>query len=86
MESLNINYLNNWQYKIDYHGLMYKHITYSNALCLLHIIWLANELLNSQVIHRYPCEFSEDIVTLGRQRFRAINTGVFNVHNLDTRP
>ena len=30
--------------------------------------------------------FSEDIVTSWRQRFRAINTGVFNVHNLDTRP
>ena len=58
----------------------------SNALCLLHIIWLADELQDSQGIHRYPCEFSEDIVTSWRQRFRAINTGVFNVHNLDTRP
>ena len=58
----------------------------SNALCLLHIIWLANELKNSQGIQRYPCEFSKDIVTSWRQRFRAINTGVFNVHNQDTRP
>ena len=59
---------------------------HSNALCLLHIIWLANELQNSQGIHRYPWEFTEDIVTSRRQRFRAINTGVFNVHNLDTGP
>ena len=58
----------------------------SNALCLLHIIWLANELKNSQGIHRYPCEFSYDIVTSWRQHFRAINTDVFNVQNLDTCP
>ena len=58
----------------------------SNALCLLHVLWLANDLKNSQGIRRYTCEFSEDIVTSWRQHFRAINTGVFNVHNLDTRP
>ena len=57
-----------------------------NAVCLLHITWLANGLKNSQSIHSYPCEFSEDIVTSWRQHFRAINTGVFNVHYLDTRP
>ena len=37
-------------------------------------------------IHRYPCAFSEDIVTSWRQRLRAINTSVFNVHNLNTCP
>ena len=49
-----------------------------------HMITLQNSLQNentlSQGFHRYPCEFSEDIVTSWPQRFRTINTGVFDVH------
>ena len=62
------------------------HSRNSNAPCLLHIIWLVDELKNWQGIHKYPYEFSGDIVTSWRQRFSAINIGVFDVHNLDTRP
>ena len=35
-----------------------------------------------QGTQRYPCEFSEDTVTSRRQRFRAINISVSNVHNV----
>ena len=56
-------------------------IVYSNALYLLHIIWMANELY----IHRYFCEFSNDDCDVNDFRAICVSTGVFNVHNLDTR-
>ena len=41
MESCHINYSNNWQYEIDYHGLMYRHIRLKThfILALLCFYW-----------------------------------------------